>query len=197
MVYTNSELGHQGSESARAESLQQRWGPETQFVGALMWITATQAEPLLDLILDSDIDDPLNRWAIAIIRSLVAQGHDPNPAIVIRVATNPDTDPQPSPRPVPRYHQFTLHIADAYEHSLPGASAAILSYAREVLDDSFRRAFRVNGGRMIALADAMTDREDLTDFAIHLLRVELASIWRRTEQLNRLIRNNGHQNTTA
>ncbi|SKO09012.1 Uncharacterised protein [Mycobacteroides abscessus subsp. massiliense] len=42
---------------------------------------------------------------------------------------------------------------------------------------------------MIGLADAMADREDLTDFATQLLRGELASIWRRTEQLNRLLNN--------
>lgn len=176
-----------------AESVQRRWNPETQFVGALMWLTAAQAKPILDLVLDSDMEDPLNAWAVEIIRNLVSGAEDPNPALVIRAATNPSSDSQWNPADTApagsRYHRFTLHVFTAYEHALPGASTAILSYAREVLDDSFRRAFRVNGTRMIGLADAMADREDLTDFATQLLRGELASIWRRTEQLNRLLNN--------
>ncbi|ORA61043.1 hypothetical protein BST24_12555 [Mycobacteroides franklinii] len=180
----------EGDGEVPAATIQRRWSPETQFIGALMWLTAARAKPVLDLVLDSDIEDPLNAWAIQSIRKLVRQGETPNPALVIRAAINPASDSQWSPAdtatPGHRYHRFTLHIFNAYEHALPGASTTVLSYAREVLDDSYRRAFRVNGTRMIGLADAMADREDLTDFATEL-RTELAAIWRRTEQLNRLI----------
>lgn len=185
-----AETAADGGGEVHAATIQRRWSPETQFIGALMWLTAARAKPVLDLVLDSDIEDPLNAWAIQSIRKLVRQGESPNPALVIRAATNPSNGGQWSPgdtaTPGSRYHRFTLHVFNAYEHALPGASTAVLSYAREVLDDSYRRAFRVNGTRMISLADAMADREDLTDFATEL-RSELAAIWRRTEQLNRLL----------
>jgi hypothetical protein len=169
----------------------QRFDPETQFIGALLWLTADRARPILELVEDRDIEHPLTRWALELIRALVACGQDPNPVLVIRAAQ----------RQAPagdaahyltrdrghdsRYHQLTLHVADAYDHAI-GYDAGVLSYAREVLDDSYRRAIRAHGIRMQQMADAMSDREDLTEYVTQLMRGDLRDIWTRTTKLSQL-----------
>jgi hypothetical protein len=177
-----------------AETIAQRWNPESQFIGALMWLTADRARPILELVRDSDIERPLNRWAVELIRSLVDAGENPNPVLVVRAAMKQAPADYAAPYETRewkpggqggRYHQLTLHLAAAYDHVV-GYDAGVLSYAREVLDDSYRRAIRLHGARMQQMADAMCDREDLTDYVTQLMRGDLRDIWMRTNKLGQL-----------
>jgi hypothetical protein len=177
------------------ETIAHRWDPETQFLGALMWLTADRARPILELVRDSDIEGPLNRWALELIRALIDADQNPNPVLVVRGAVKQapaDYAPayetcewSPGDQGASRYHQLALHIAAAYDHVV-GYDAGVLSYAREVLDDSYRRAIRAHGIRMQQMAEAMSDREDLTDYVTQLMRGDLRDIWMRTNKLDQL-----------
>ena len=136
-----------------ADTIAQRWDPESQFIGALMWLTADRARPILELVRDRDIERPLNRWAFELIRLLVDAGENPNPVLVVRAAMKQapadyaasyQTREWSPGGQGGRYHQLTLHLAAAYDYVV-GYDAGILSYAREVLDDSYRRAIRFHG----------------------------------------------------
>ena len=69
-------------ETWQAETVLAQWEPEHQLIGALMWLTAAQAKPIIELIPDTAIWRPTIRWAYQIIRSLVEAGTDPNPVVV-------------------------------------------------------------------------------------------------------------------
>lgn len=176
------------------ETVAQRFDPETQFVGALLWLTAEQARPILELVQDRDIERPMTRWALELIRALVEAGQDPNPVLVIRAAEKQapadyaahyeTRDWKPGGQGS-RYHQLTLHIATAYDNAA-WLSSGVRAYAREVLDDSYRRAIRAHGIRMQQMADAMSDREDLTEYVTELMRGDLRDIWTRTTKLDQL-----------
>ena len=165
------------------QSVIDQWTPEHQLIGALMWLTAEQARPILELVPDTAIWRPMTQWAYEIIRAVVADGRDPNPVLVLSTAgqrpwslevASETTPPTPA-----RHHQLALHLASAYTQVLSPAAAAG-DYAREVLDEAYRRAIRDNGIRMQQLADCGAERGDLTDqFA--QIRDELADLWRRAE----------------
>ena len=74
----------------RAETVLHQWEPEYQLIGALMWMPADTARPILELVPDSAIRRPTNRWAYEIIKALVDQGRDPDPVVVL--ATGRDRD---------------------------------------------------------------------------------------------------------
>ncbi|HYB39479.1 MAG TPA: hypothetical protein VEF72_29640 [Mycobacterium sp.] len=162
-----------GVDDWRAETVLRQWDPERQLIGALMWLTAAQARPVLELVPDTAIWRPMTRWAYEIIRSLVAAGRDPNAVIVLRTAASqPPADdirsksasdtssdaPGVITRPY-RHAQLARYLFDAYSQA-PAAAAAC--YAREVLDAAYRRAFRQQGIHMQQLADC-ADRADLTE----------------------------------
>jgi hypothetical protein len=176
------------------ETIAQRWDPESQFIGALMWLTVDRARPILELVRDSDIARPLNRWSLELIRALVDAGQNPNPVLVVRAAVKQAPADHAAGYQTREwspggqgslYHRLTLHIAAAYDHVV-GYDAGVLSYAREILDDSYRRAIRFHGIRMQQMADAMSDREDLTDYVTQLMRGDLRDIWMRTNKLDQL-----------
>jgi replicative DNA helicase len=166
----------------RSQTVIDQYSPEHQFVGSLMWLSAHQARPLLDLVPDTAIWRPRTRWAYELIRGLVASGTDPTPVAVLaagrdqaaRDAVKPDAPPTGS-----RYRQLALYLFDAYAQAVAPA-AAIRTYAREVLNEAYRRAFDTCGIRMQQLAASGVDRAQLFDqfTAIH---DELADLWRRTE----------------
>ena len=51
-----------------------------------MWLTADQARPILELVPDTAIWQPMRQWAYETIRALVADGRDPNPVVVLGAA---------------------------------------------------------------------------------------------------------------
>jgi hypothetical protein len=169
-------------ESWQAQTVLNQWAPEHQLIGALMWLTTEQARPILDLVPDTAIWQPMRQWAYEIIRALVAEGRDPNPVIVLAAARQRSwslshrADQPPTPN---QHHRLVVYLAGAYTQVLSPAAAAG-DYAREVLDEAYRRAFRDNGIRMQQLGGCGAERELITEqFAA--IRDELADLWRRAE----------------
>jgi hypothetical protein len=50
-------------ESWATETVLDQWAPEHQLIGALMWLTADQARPILELVPDTAIWQPIRQWA--------------------------------------------------------------------------------------------------------------------------------------
>lgn len=165
--------------SGRGADILRQWDPEFQFVGSLMHLSASTAKPFLGLVPDDAIWMPENRWVIVIIRDLVAQDVDPDPVTVLHIARRRGPCDMGTARVSPRrHHRFAIHLADLYTQAV--APVHIPQYAREVLEDAFRRAVGIHGARLADLADRGTDRIEL---AHHLstMRAELAELWRRAE----------------
>jgi hypothetical protein len=165
----------------RAESVMRQWDPEAQLVGALMHLPAAKAAALLALVPDSAIWRPDNRWAYEIIRHLVDTDVDPDPVVVLHTAGGrPPADIAHPGDTVgaDRLHRFAVHLAGLYTRTVtPGAAR---QYAREVLDDAYRRAVGFHGTRMTQLAESGAPRGELTDH-LTAMRAELADLWRRAE----------------
>lgn len=173
------------------EIVANRWNSETQLLGALLWLPAAEVQEILTYVHDNDIWSPQTRWAIEIVRSVTADGQDPNPTIIARKAEKQPPADYQAPYETrgwkiggqgSRYHQLTLHIANAYTNVV-GYGTTAWFHAGEVLDDSYRRAFLEHGIRMQQMAEAMADVEDLTDYATGYFRGNLRDIWTRRNQL--------------
>lgn len=169
----------------RAESVLRQWDPEAQLIGALMHLPAAKAAPLLTLVPDAAIWGPDNRWAYEIIRHLVDTGVDPDPVVLLHTAGGrPPTDaahPGESVSPG-RLHRFAVHLAGLYTGTVTPSMAS--QYAREVLDEAYRRAVGFHGTRMTQLAETGSPRDELTDY-LSAMRAELADLWRRAEAATR------------
>jgi replicative DNA helicase len=158
-----------------------QWDCEHQLVGALLHLPATHAAPILELVPDSAVWRPDNRWVYELIGHLVAEGRDPDPVLVLATARHrPPAEAAHPGRPVSRrqHHQFALHLADLYTRTV--TPAAVRQYAREVLDEAYRRAIALHGEHMQRLAESAVPREDLTDY-LTAMRAHLADLWRRGE----------------
>jgi hypothetical protein len=176
-----------GREEWRARSVIRKWSPEHQLIGALMHMSAEDAGPILELVSDSAVWRPITRKALQVIRTLVAEGRDPDPVVVLRAAearsTGASTDgPRANEWTVgdsgSRHHQFVLYLADAYTEVLDPSH--VRAYAREVLGDAYRRAFRFHGVRMQQLAETHTARDDLIQY-LRVMQDELAFLSRCAE----------------
>src|SRR6185312_16271642 len=66
-------------ESWEATADLNQWAPEHQLIGAMMWLTAEQARPILELVPDTAICFFKQKTAYEIIRAVVADRRDPNP----------------------------------------------------------------------------------------------------------------------
>ena len=155
---------------------------ENQFIGSLMWLPAETARPLLNLVPDDAIWQPIARWAYELIAYVIAGGDQPSPVTILAAgrhrsahdAINPDQPPTAH-----QHKQLAQFLIDAYTQALaPRAVAA--TYAREVLDAAYRRAFDTCGIRMQELAASGADRDDLTR-QFGLIHDQLADLWRRAE----------------
>lgn len=171
----------------RARSIIRQWSPEHQLIGALMYLSADSARPILDLVPDTAVWRPITRRAIEVIRALVAKGRDPDPVAVLHAADTQATEeftnrPPANDWALPdrgsRHHQFALYLADAYSQVVDPRHAR--AYAGEVLADAYRRTFRFHGIRMQQMAETTTTRSDLTEYLVSM-QVELADLWRRAE----------------
>ena len=60
---TGTDAHPEWSDQPGAETLAAQWEPEYQLVGALLWHTATQARPILNVVPDEAIWRPMTRWA--------------------------------------------------------------------------------------------------------------------------------------
>ncbi|MFV8176717.1 hypothetical protein [Mycolicibacterium peregrinum] len=165
-----------------AETVLTQWNPENQLVGSLMWLTAAQAQPLLQAVPASAIWHPTARWVYEIITTLVDGGQDPNPVTIMAAArTQPYSEALQLDQP-PTGHQIktvALYVFDAYRHAMtPDVAAG--TYARDVLEEAYRRGFTQAGLRMQQLGETNAEPEALTDQFI-AIRNELADLRRRAE----------------
>ena len=165
--------------SHRAETVMRQWDPEAQLVGALMHLSASQAMPILKLVPDSAIWRPDNRWSMEIIRHLVGQNADPDPVTVLHTARGRGpADAGDTPVSRRRHHKFAVHLADLYTQTV--TPHLVRQYARDVLEDAFRRAVAAYGTRLADLAESGAGRGELTA-CITTMRTDLAELWRRAE----------------
>ncbi len=156
----------------RAESVITQRAPEHQLIGALMHLPAPQAKPILELVPDTAIWRPITRWAYELIRSLVDAARDPDPVLVLRAAkTQPAADALDPKHPVTpgRHHELALYLADAYTQVVDPHGA--LRYAREVLDDAYRRALHEHGIRIAQMAESDAERAVVCREALKLARL--------------------------
>jgi replicative DNA helicase len=165
-----------------ADTLTSQWQPAHQLTGALMWLPAAAARPILDMVPDDAIARPLTRWAYEVIRTVVDAGDDPTPPVVLAAAKHqPARDALQADQPPTgqQLRRIALYLYDAYSQTVsPEAAAA--TYAREVLHDAYRRAFLACGIRMEQLGECGADRADLTT-QFTRIKDELADLWRRCE----------------
>jgi replicative DNA helicase len=167
----------------RAETVVRQWDPEAQLVGALMHLHRDEAAAIVALVPDTAIWAPDNRWAFEIIRYLVDDGQSPDPVLVLGTAQQrpPADDLAGGSRQAisaTRLHRFAVHLADLYTQTITPAAAH--RYAREVLEQAYRRAVGAHGARMAQLAETAVTREQLTH-CLTAMRAELADLWRRAE----------------
>jgi replicative DNA helicase len=158
---------------------------EQQLIGALMYLSADEAQDLLDLVPDSAICDPTGRWTYELIGRIVRAGEDVDPVRVLGAgrqhAASQSLCPQKAPSPH-QHHQLALYLVDACTNT-PGP-AALANCVRAVLDDAYRRAFDTFGLRMQELSTSGADRSQLAvQFAA--IGEELTDLWRRTETAER------------
>jgi hypothetical protein len=178
------------TEADAAEPINQQCNAEDQFIGALMWLPAEKALSLMNLVPVNAIWQPVARWSYELIRHVLAHGGEPTP-IAVRAAgwhrsAHDAIDPSQSPS-ARQHHQLALYLFDAYAQVL-APRAAVTTYAREVLDAAYRRAFDTCGIRMQQLAASGADRDDLTD-QFSAIRDELLALSRRAEAATQPERN--------
>jgi replicative DNA helicase len=171
----------QGIEAGAAELVNQQCA-EDQFIGALLWLPAEKALPLLNLVPGNAIWQPVARWAYELIEHVLAQGGEPTPVAVLAAGRHRSAHDAIDPERAPsdrQHHQLALYLFDSYAAVLVPHVAAD-SYAREVLDAAYRRAFDTCGIRMQELAVSGAERADLTE-QFGTIRDQLADLWRRAE----------------
>ena len=175
------EADFEPSDEWRGHAIAARWEPENQLIGALLWMPYTRARAFLDLIPDTAIWRPMNRWVYEIIRRSTDARRDPDPVTVLAYARQHAATEALEPGRPPtagQHHRLALHLADLYTHTVSADVAA--NYARDVLDEAYRRAVREHGIRLQQMADSGADRIDLTD-QFTAVRDDLADLWRRAE----------------
>lgn len=165
-----------------AETVLAQWEPENQLIGSLMWLTATQAAPILQAVNDTAIWRPTARWAYELIRDVADNGQDPNPVNVMAAGrkrrSREALQPNQSPTEV-QIKQLALYVFDAYRNAqVPDVAAG--NYARQVLEEAYRRGFAQAGLRMQQLGETDAEPEALTAQFI-AIRNELADLRRRAE----------------
>ncbi|MDA2893373.1 helicase DnaB [Mycolicibacterium sp. BiH015] len=169
----------------KAQRILDLWDPEAQLLGALLHLRAGDVAPILELVPAEAIWRPDHRWIYELIGHLVGTGADPDPVVVLNTARHrPPADAAHPGEPVTagRHHRLAVHLADLYTRVIAPSSAK--QYAREVLDNAYRRAVAFHGTRMTQLADTDADRDTLTTY-LSTMRAELADLWRRLDAVQR------------
>lgn len=169
----------------RSDTIMRQWDPETQLVGALMYLTAADAAAIVQWVPDSAIWQPDTRWAMQIIRSLVTQNLAPDPVTVLHTAHSqgPAGVARVSPR---RHHNFAVHLADLYTQTV--TPVLVRQYALEVLENTFRRAVAAHGEHLAEMARNGSPRHELAQ-RVAAMRIELADLWRRAEAARPTVEN--------
>jgi replicative DNA helicase len=174
--YHDFDIGH-----AETDSDIRQFAAEHQYVGALLYLSTEQASPLLELVPDTAINRPVTRWAYELIRFLVEQDRPADPVSVLAAGRNRAAAQALDPRSVPsarQLHELAMYLADAYTESIGSAFAD--RFARQVLDDAYRRRFATLGQRMQQLAETGTERAELAK-QFDTIREQLTDLWLQCE----------------
>lgn len=138
------------------------WGPAHQLVGALMRLSAAAARGIIEIVPAEAMEGHNTRWAYELIAHLVQEGRDPGPVAVLaagrRRAGSRALNPQAPPRAT-AHHKLAVYLAGAYTDCVSPAAAA--DYARDVLDEDYRRVLAEEATRMQQLAECGADLVDL------------------------------------
>jgi hypothetical protein len=171
---------HPATADNDAQDVVDQYSAEHQLIGSLMWLSADRARSLVNLVPNTAIWRPLTRWAYELIRRVVDRGDAPTPPAVLAAGREyPARDALDAADTLTasRHRQLALYLFDAYAQAIaPDAAAA--TYAREVLDEAYRRTFEACGIRIQHHAASGANRDDLNaEFA--LIRDDLAKLWQR------------------
>lgn len=159
---------------------------EDQFIGALLWLTAPAARPLVNAVPTEALWHPQTRWVYELVADLVDADQNPTPIAVLvagmrrpaRQALRPTQPPTARAR-----HELALYLFDAYSHAIEPRRAA-RTYATGVLAQAYRRTYAACGARMQSLATSGADIADLTaNFTA--TAAQLADLTRRTTEAER------------
>lgn len=167
------------------------WIAEDQFIGALMGLKGPAARELVELVPTTAIDQPIARWAYELITTLVQAGGNPDPTLILAAARR-----QPPASEADVIDELTVttlrpNIIRDLGNYLANTLTRVYNpfgareYAREVLDDAFRRASAAWGARLQQMAGAYADREELTTVITEGMRGELRDLWQRAERASR------------
>ncbi len=175
----------------RATSVIDQWTPEHQLIGALMWLTAEQARPILELVPDTAIWRPMHPMGLRDHSRVVVDGREtptrcwccaaagPAALRAWRLGRTIEPDADRGSNRMRRHRDLALHLASTptpQDHH----PAAAGDYARRSPRRGLPEKLRDTGIRMQQLAECGAERGDLTDqFA--KIRDELADLWRRAE----------------
>ena len=159
---------------------------EDQFIGALLWLTAPAARPLINAVPAVALWHPTTRWVYELIADLVDADQNPTPTAVLAAGTRrPARDAlRPTqPPPTRARHELALYLFEAYSHAVEPRRAAG-TYATAVLAQAYRRTYAACGARMQSLATSGADVADLlANFTA--TAVQLADLSRRTTKAER------------
>jgi replicative DNA helicase len=170
------DIGH-----VETDSDLRQFAAEHQYVGALLYLSAEHASPLLELVPDTAINRPVTRWAYELIRFLVGQDRPADPVSVLAAGRHRPAAQSLDPRSGPsarQLHELAMYLADAYTESI--GATFVDRFARQVLDDAYRRGFAALGQRMQRLAETGAERVELAE-QFDAIREQLTDLWRRCE----------------
>mgnify|MGYP000299396615 CR=1 FL=1 len=170
------DVGH-----AETDSDLRQFAAEHQYLGALLYLSVEQASRLLELVPDTAINRPVTRWAYELIRFLTEQDRPADPVSVLAAGRHRPAAQSLDPRCVPsarQLHELAMYLADAYTESI--GAAFVDRFARQVLDDAYRRGFAAFGLRMQRLAETGAERVELAE-QFDAIREQLTDLWRRCE----------------
>ncbi|ORA29287.1 hypothetical protein [Mycobacterium aquaticum] len=118
---TGTDLEKHVADDWRAEAFVMPTESQHQLIGALLWLPATRARAILELVPDTAFWRPRARWACQLIRTLAEAGHDPHPVAVFELAqTQPSTFALRPDHP-PTAHQIkglAIYLFDAYQDAI-------------------------------------------------------------------------------
>lgn len=158
---------------------------EQQLIGALMYLSADDAQDLLDLVPDTAVCVSTGRWAYELIRRIVRDGQDVDPIKVLGAGRQHPATHSPCPEKAPtphQHHQLARYLVDASTNTPTPASLA--TCVRILLEDAYRRAFDTCGSRMQELAACGASPHRLAQ-QLAALTKELDDLLSRTETAER------------
>lgn len=170
------DIGH-----AETDSDLRQFASEHQYVGALLYLSVEQASPLLELVPDMAINRLVTRWAYELIRFLVQQDRPADPVSVLAAGRHRAATQSLDPRSAPsarQLHELAMYLADAYTESI--GATFVDRFARQVLDEAYRRGFAAFGQRMQQLAETGAERAELAE-QFDSIREQITDLWRRCE----------------